>query len=121
MQLIKYIDNFLDGLVPYYIYSIAFFHVSYIVLFIGLFEFNKEYLSILDISIQTFICVFLIVRFNPFRKHILRPRDGKIIFGSATFLLLNLGFVKLFNETAKNNLDNVFKNIRVNQMQTLIS
>jgi len=109
MQLIKYIDDFLDGLVPYYIYGIVFFHISYIVLFIGLFQINKEYLRILDILIQTFICVFLIVRFNPFRKHILRPRDGKIIFGSATFLLLNLGFVKFFNQQLMNNVETIVK------------
>ena len=107
MQLIKYIDNFLDGLVPYYIYGIAFFHLAYVLIFIGLFQFNKDYLNILDISIQSFICFFLIVRFNPFRKHVLRPSDAHIIFGSATFLLLNLGFVKLFNQTAINKADNV--------------
>ena len=63
MQLIKYIDNFLDGLVSYYIYGIVFFHVAYVLLFIGLFQFNREFLSILDISIQTFICIFLIIKF----------------------------------------------------------
>jgi hypothetical protein len=109
MQLIKYIDNFLDGLVPYYIYGIIFFHVAYVLLFIGLFQFNTEYLSILDISIQTFICIFLIIRFNPFRKHILRPSDAQIIFGSATFLLLNLGFVKLFNKQLLNNVESIIK------------
>jgi len=109
MQLIKYIDDFLDGLVPYYIYGIVFFHVSYIVLFIGLFEFNKEYLSILDISIQTFVCIFLIIRFNPFRKHIFKPSDAKIIFGSATFLLLNLSFVKIFNQYFINNVGSIIK------------
>lgn len=109
MQLIKYIDNFLDGLVPYYIYGIIFFHLAYVLLFIGLFQFNKEYLSILDISIQTFICIFLIVRFNPFRKHILRPSDAKIIFGSATFLLLNLGFVKFFNQKILKNVETIVK------------
>ena len=109
MQLIKYIDNFLDGLVPYYIYGIIFFHVAYVLLFIGLFQFNKEYLNILDISIQTFICIFLIIRFNPFRKHILRPSDAQIIFGSATFLLLNLGFVKLFNKQLLNNVESILK------------
>jgi len=114
MQLIKHIDNFLDGLVPYYIYGIAFFHVAYVFVFIGLFEFNKYYLSILDISIQTFICLFLIIRFNPFRKHVLRPSDAKIIFGSATFLLLNLSFVKLFNQTAINKGYGIFKNIGLN-------
>jgi hypothetical protein len=109
MQLIKYIDDFLDGLVPYYIYGIVFFHISYIVLFIGLFEFNKEYLSILDISIQTFVCIFLIIRFNPFRKHIFKPSDAKIIFGSATFLLLNLSFVKIFNQYFINNVGSIIK------------
>jgi hypothetical protein len=109
MQLIKYIDNFLDGLVPYYIYGIIFFHIAYVLLFIGLFQFNREFLSILDISIQTFICIFLIIRFNPFRKHILRSSDGQIIFGSATFLLLNLGFVKLFNQQLLKNVESIVK------------
>jgi len=109
MQLIKYIDNFLDGLVPYYIYGIVLFHIAYVMLFIGLFQFNKEYLNILDISIQTFICIFLIIRFNPFRKHILRPSDAQIIFGSATFLLLNLSFVKLFNQQLMNNVESIVK------------
>jgi len=74
-----------------------------------LFQFNREFLSILDISIQTFICIFLIIRFNPFRKHILRPSDAQIIFGSATFLLLNLGFVKLFNKQLLNNVESIVK------------
>jgi len=107
MLLIKYIDNFLDGLVPYYIYGIVFFHAAYVLLFIGLFEFNKEYLSILDILIQTFVCIFLIIRFNPFRKHVLRPSDAQIIFGSATFLLLNLGFVKFFNQYLMNSAETI--------------
>jgi hypothetical protein len=107
--ILKYIDSFLDGLVQYYIYGIIFFHVAYVMLFIGIFQFNKEYLSILDISIQTFICIFLIVRFNPFRKHVFKPSDAKIIFGSATFLLLNLSFVKLFNQQLMNNVESIVK------------
>jgi hypothetical protein len=115
MQLIRYIDTFLDGLVPYYIYVIAFFHLAYVVVFIGLVELNEKYLNVLDILIQTFICFFLIIRFNPFRKHVFRPSDAKIIFGSATFLLLNLGFVKLFNQIARNEVDNVLKESGIKQ------
>jgi len=118
MQLIRYIDNFLDGLVPYYIYVIAFFHLAYVVAFIGLVELNETYLNILDIFIQTFICFFLIIRFNPFRKHVFRPSDADVIFGSAIFLLLNLGFVKLFNQTARNKVDDVLKNVGVNSLQS---
>jgi hypothetical protein len=54
-----------------------------------------EYLNILDTTIQLFVCFFLILRFNPFRKHDFKENDASIIFGSATFLLLNLGFIKL--------------------------
>jgi hypothetical protein len=118
MQLIKYIDNFLDGLVPYYIYGIVFLHLAYVVVFIGLVELNEKYLNVLDISIQSFICIFLIVRFNPYRKHVLRPSDAQIIFGSATFLLLNLGFVKFFNQTAINKADNVLNDTGITKIQT---
>lgn len=95
-KLINTIDKFLDGLVPYYIYTIIGLHISYILLFIGLVQFNTSYLGILDTSIQFFVCLFLILRFNPFRKHEFKEQDANIIFGSATFLLLNLGFVKVF-------------------------
>jgi len=102
--------KFLDGLVPYYIYGIMYFHLAYVFVFIGIVELNEKYLNILDIAIQTFICLFLIVRFNPLRKHMFRPSDAKIIFGSATFLLLNLGFVKFFNQYIINNVETTVKN-----------
>jgi hypothetical protein len=116
--ILRYIDNFLDGLVPYYIYVIAFFHLAYVGVFIGLVELNEKYLNILDIFIQTFICFFLIIRFNPFRKHVFRPSDADVIFGSAIFLLLNLGFVKLFNQTARNEVDDVLKESGIKQSST---
>ena len=95
-KLINTVDNFLDRLVPYYIYTIVGLHVSYILLFIGLVQVNISYMGILDTTIQFFVCLFLILRYNPFRKHEFKEQDAKIIFGSATFLLLNLGFVKIF-------------------------
>lgn len=97
-KLTNTIDKFLDGLVPYYIYTIVCIHISYILLFIGLVQINTSYLSILDTTIQFFVCLFLIIRFNPFRKHDFKEQDSHIIFGSATFLLLNLGFIKIFNQ-----------------------
>lgn len=96
-KLITIIDKFLDGLVPYYIYTIVGVHLCYILLFIGLVQVNTSYLGILDAATQFFICLFLLLRFNPFRKHEFKEQDATIIFGSATFLLLNLGFVKIFN------------------------
>jgi len=97
-NLFSIIDKFLDGLVPYYVYAIIVTHLIYILLFIGIVNLNADYLNILDTSIQFFVCLFLIIRFNPFRKHTFKPGDAHVIFGSATFLLLNLGFVKIFNQ-----------------------
>uniref|UniRef100_A0A6C0JM35 Uncharacterized protein n=1 Tax=viral metagenome TaxID=1070528 RepID=A0A6C0JM35_9ZZZZ len=89
------IDKFLDLLVPYYIYSIVLVHVLYVFLFIGILKFAANYLPILNICIQVFVCIFLILRFHPFRNHHFKEGDAHVIFGSATFLLLNLGFVEM--------------------------
>jgi hypothetical protein len=92
------IDNFLDGLVPYYFYSILLLHVAYVFLFVGVVQLDVNYLDTLDTLIQFFICFFLIIRFNPLRKHTFKESDARVIFGSATFLLLNLSFVKIFKK-----------------------
>lgn len=91
------IDKFLDFLVPYYIYSITLFHLLYVFLFIGILQFASDYLPVLNVCIQVFVCIFLILRFHPFRKHEFKESDARIIFGSATFLLLNLGFIEMVN------------------------
>jgi hypothetical protein len=110
-KIILSIDNLLDTLVPYYIYFIYSFHIVYVVTFIGLLNFNASYLSYLNIFIQLFICLFLILRFNPFRNHNFKESDSNVIFGSATFLLLNLGLVEIFKQSVSNDIWHVAKNI----------
>jgi hypothetical protein len=85
-KIITTIDQFLDRLVPYYVYILALFHIYAI---------QPNYLTQLNIAIQVFICVFLVIRFNPFRTHYFKEGDALMIFGSATFLLLNLGFIEI--------------------------
>lgn len=108
MQLLNRItvftDKFLDALVPYYIYSIISIHIIYIIIFIGIINLNGNYLNEFNIFIQLFVCLFLILRFNPFRKPVFREHDAHVIFGSATFLLLNLGFVEIFKQKLLGNL-----------------
>jgi hypothetical protein len=101
LNLISYVDNVLDRLVPYYLYSILALHVAYVFLFIGIVNFEVTYLDTFDTIIQLFICFFLIIRFNPLREHVFKKSDARVIFGSATFLLLNLSFVKLFKKYFK--------------------
>jgi len=108
MQLLNRItlftDKFLDALLPYYIYSIIAVDIIYVIVFIGIINLNGEYLTEFNIFIQLFVCLFLIFRFNPFRKPEFRPHDAHVIFGSATFLLLNLGFVEFFKQKLIGNL-----------------
>ena len=103
------IDKFLDFLVPYYIYSIAFFHLLYVFLFIGILSFASDYLPLLNVCIQFFVCFFLILRFHPFRKHDFKESDANVIFGSATFLLLNLGFVEAASRFLPQKIEKITK------------
>jgi len=85
----------LDGIKkPIYLISIGILYLMYFLVFFGLFNINKEYTRLFSNFIQLGICLFLIVRFHPFRKHELRDFDGDIIFGSAMFLLANLGITE---------------------------
>ena len=54
-----------------------------------------QYVTILRTFVSVFICMFLILRFNPFVKAELLPYDANIIFGSAMLLLFNVVFAEL--------------------------
>jgi hypothetical protein len=45
------------------------------------------------------VCLFLLFKFHPFREHTLKEGDSNIIFGSAFFLLFNLGIMQTMNTT----------------------
>lgn len=99
MSLKKYADkslNFLEKIkVPIYLLSIVVMYVSYFVVFFGIFKIDDKYIRIMQIAIQTIICLFLLVRFNPFVKAELKPYDSNIIFTSAILLLSNVVIVEI--------------------------
>jgi hypothetical protein len=101
MNLLKQIqdrvDDILDYFGHYYFHMIVLMHVIYIFVFIGIIAINSIFLKTFNILIQSFVCVFLMFRFHPFRKHRLREYDANIIFGSAGFLLFNMIFVEFFS------------------------
>lgn len=85
----------LDGIKkPIYLISIGSLYLMYFLVFFGLFNISPEYTRLFSNFIQFGICLFLILRFHPFRKHELKEFDGDIIFGSAMFLLANLGITE---------------------------
>jgi len=102
-------DKILDKIKkPVYLTAIGFIYISYFLIFFGLFYINKKYIDIFSNFLLTFVCLFLILRFHPFRKHELREFDSTIIFGSAVLLLTNAGLTNII----ANDISNVITNIK---------
>jgi len=103
-------DKFLDNIKkPVYLTIIGFIYISYFLIFFGIFYMNKKYIDIFSNLLLIFICLFLILRFHPFRKHELRDFDATIIFGSAVLLLTNAGL----NNIITNDISNVITNGKI--------
>ena len=90
------IDDIVDYAGKHYTYLSVALYAAYIVVFLGVVNFNPGYISDLKLLMQVVICVVLIYRFNPFRKHELKKYDANIIFSSAIFLLVNTGIAEVF-------------------------
>ena len=109
-------DNTLDKIKkPLYLLLIFLLYFSYFLIFAGLYYVNTKYIQIFSILLQIFICVFLIIRFHPFRKHELREFDATIIFASAILLLTNAGLTEFAKKDleaiVKKDLESIVKNI----------
>ena len=88
------IDIFLNIISPYYAHLIVGLHVLYAFVIFGFISAKSKYIDYVHSFIQIFMCVFLMLKFHPFRKHELHKNDANIIFGSAVFLIFNIGFTE---------------------------
>jgi len=64
--------------------------ISYILIFvsaIGLSQIAPKLLTTIDYYVRIYICLFLIWRFNPFRKVEFTDLDRKIAFNAGLFIL----------------------------------
>jgi hypothetical protein len=90
----KPLDELFDMIVGPTATFIFIIHLFYILIFLGLISVNMQYVNYLNIAVQLFICIILMLRFHPLRKHKLHKYDSQLIFGSAFFLLTNLGITQ---------------------------
>ena len=82
--------------------SLLIIHLVYIAVFLGIFVTIPEYIRLLNISIQVFLCLILMFRFHSFREnHKLQPGDTMFIFGAAFILFTNVGNNFDFKEKEK--------------------
>ena len=86
-----FIDKYLEQGTWVYLFLLGIIHLSYFIAFFGIFVVNPEYIHALNVFVQIFVVVFLLLRFHPFRNHYAVKRgDQTIIFGSAFLLGTNL-------------------------------
>jgi hypothetical protein len=106
-MVVKLIDNILEMVKrPIYLGTILILQLVYLLIFLKVIDYTPKLILYLDYFIQAFVSIFLIIKFHPFRKHEIKEFDSTIIFGSAFFLLANIGlseFIKnYFEKTVKN-------------------
>lgn len=85
----------LENITPLFLWTLTGLHITLVAIFAGIVYVNPTYIENLSLIIRIFVCLFLIVRFHPFREnHELHKYDGQIIFIAALFLLTNEGLTK---------------------------
>jgi len=84
--------------IPIYFYLISFstIHLVYLAVFFGFLVTIPKYIRYLNIFIQVFLCIILMIRFHPYREN---PRlhrgDALFIFGVSFILFTNVVLVEL--------------------------
>lgn len=69
-----------------------FLHILYIILILGVAFVNIIYVHYLIIIVHLFICIFLMIKFNPFKNGgiFINEYEKKFIFSSSVILLINV-------------------------------
>lgn len=95
------IDRTLYHMKYWYLGSMFGLHFMYFAVFFGVLSVDQKYINVLNLLVQLFICVFLIIRFNPFRSNpMIKSMDKYVIFSSALILVTNLVAVEISNYMA---------------------
>lgn len=75
--------------VPIYFGSIFLIYMCYILAYFKLYTIDQFYIELLVLFVNIFICVVLMINYNPFVKPVFNSNDSTFIFGCAIFLLSN--------------------------------
>lgn len=81
-----------------YFISLTILHIIYAFVFLGILSAVPKYVYLWNILVQTFLCVFLMYRYHPFRgEYKFQKIDASLIFGAAMLLLFNIISLPVFN------------------------
>ena len=103
-------DKIYDLMGHYLLKVLLIFHIIYFAIVFGVVTFDINYLNLLNYCVHTIICLFLIIRFNPYRENNhLHPNDPKVIFSISIFLLLNMFVMEVIRIFFPNHHKNIEK------------
>ena len=94
-----------------YMYGLYISYMLYIVALLGITTFKPEYLDTLQSILKYYICIILIVKFNPFVKPSNKEFDRRIAFEAGIFLLLTTTATTLVEKYIQNNFSKVLSNV----------
>lgn len=82
-------------------------YILIILIYLGWSSSASSYLDIIDYYLRIYVCLFLIWRFNPFRKIEFTELDRKIVFSAGLFLLTTTALNQYITSLATNITTNV--------------
>jgi hypothetical protein len=83
--------NYLGHAKLVFVVTITIIHILYFIAFFGIFTVNETYVHYLNIFIQVFVILFLVIRFHPYKNvQSITPEDKTFVFASAVLLGTNL-------------------------------
>jgi hypothetical protein len=106
MKYTKESNTLQEKMFMFYIYLTYFLTI---VSYLGLSSFAPKYLDDLNFYIKIYVCLFLIWRFNPFRKISFNDYDKKIAFHSGVLILMTTTLYSYFVQNVVKKLTVSFK------------
>jgi hypothetical protein len=107
--MLSHIEKAFENVTPYFLRLLLALHASLFFIFIGVLYINPNLVETLSNSVRLFVCLFLIIRFHPFRKYVLHKYDGQVIFTAALFLLTNEAIEKYILSNRNDSTKSIIK------------
>lgn len=90
-----------------YVKLLRFNFILYLFAFSGLLIIPTKNLDILNLFLKTAVSIFLIIRFNPYRKVKFTELDRRIVFSAAVFLFSTTTISIFIKQYMKNKIKNI--------------
>ena len=93
-------------------FVIYFCYLLYFLTIFGLSRDAQEYLKYLQFFVQIYVCLFLIIRFNPFTKTKFTSLDKRVAFSAGLFIFTTSFINQLLLPNIEKIKDTIYKKLK---------